>query len=70
VKTGSPGWWNIIEAAGGWENVVLVNARNPANDKYVNKSIAQIAKETGKDPADAAWDIVMAGSGRVLASTT
>jgi N-acyl-D-amino-acid deacylase len=30
VETGSPGWWNIIEAAGGWEGVVLVNAQNPA----------------------------------------
>ncbi len=67
VKTGSPGWWNIIEAAGGWDRVVLVNAQNAANAKYVNKSIAQIAKETGKDPADAAWDIVMQGSGRVMA---
>ena len=67
VKTGSPGWWNIIEAAGGWDRVVLVNAQNAANAKYVNKSIAQIAKETGKDPADAAWDIVMQGNGRVMA---
>ena len=33
-KTGSPGWWNIIEAAGGWDGVVLVNARNPENAKY------------------------------------
>ncbi len=67
VKTGSPGWWNIIEAAGGWDRVVLVNAQNAANAKYVNKSIAQIAKETGKDPADAAWDLVVQGSGRVMA---
>ena len=67
VKTGSPGWWNIIEAAGGWDRVVLVNAQNAANTKYVNKSIAQIAKETGKDPADAAWDLVVQGTGRVMA---
>ena len=67
VKTGSTGWWNIIEAAGGWDRVVLVNAQHAANAKYVNKSIAQIAKETGKDPADAAWDIVMQGNGRVMA---
>ena len=66
-KTGVPGWWNIIEAAGGWDGVVLVNARNPANAKYENKSIAQIAKETGKDPADVAFDLVMQGHGRVMA---
>ena len=67
VLTGSPGWWNIIEAAGGWDGVVLVNAQNPANERYRNKSIAQIAKEMGKEPPDAAWDLVMQGSARVMA---
>ncbi|MEP6780004.1 MAG: D-aminoacylase [Gemmatimonadaceae bacterium] len=67
ITTGSPGWWNIIEAAGGWDGVVLVNAQNPDNAKYEQKSIAQIARETGKDPADAAWDIVAAGQARVMA---
>jgi N-acyl-D-aspartate/D-glutamate deacylase len=67
ITTGVPGWWNIIEAAGGWNGVVLVNARNPANAKYEQKTIADIAKMTGKDPADAAWDLVAQGSGRVMA---
>ncbi len=67
IQTGSPGWWNIIEAAGGWEGVVLVNARNPANARYERKSIAQIARETGRDPADVAWDIVAQANGRVMA---
>ena len=67
LTTGSPGWWNIVEAAGGWEGVVLVNAQNPANAQYERKSIAQIARETNRDPADVAWDFVAAGSGRVMA---
>src|SRR5690242_5368223 len=67
ITTGSPGWWNIIEAAGGWDGVVLVNARNPANKKYETKTIAQIAKETGTDPADVAFDLVAQGRGRVMA---
>ena len=67
ITTGSPGWWNIIEAAGGWDGIVLVNARNPDNAKYEQKTIAQIAKETGKEPADAAWDLVAQGRGRVMA---
>jgi N-acyl-D-amino-acid deacylase len=65
--TGSPGWWNIIEAAGGWDRVVLANARNPENAKYVGKSLAQIAREMGKEPPDAAFDLVLQGSGRVMA---
>ncbi len=67
LQTGSPGWWNIVEAAGGWEGVVLVNAQNAANAKYHQKNLAQIAREMGKDPADAAWDLVVEGSGRVMA---
>ena len=66
-QTGSPGWWNIIEAAGGWDRVVLANARNPANAKYVGRSLAQIAADMGKDPADAAFDLVLQGTGRVTA---
>lgn len=65
--TGSPGWWNIIEAAGGWDGVVLANARNPANAKYVGRSLAWIAREQGKEPADAAFDLVAQGTGRVMA---
>ena len=66
-QSGSPGWWNIIEAAGGWDGIVLANARNSNSEKYVGKSITQIAKETGKDPADAAFDLVAQGKGRVMA---
>ena len=67
VETGSPGWWNIIEAAGGWDGVVMVNAQNPDNAKWQNKSIATIATEMGKDPRDVAWDLVLQGKGRVMA---
>lgn len=67
IKTGSPGWWNIVEASGGWENIVLVNARNNDNARFEGKSLAQIAKELKKDPADTAFDLVSQGQGRVTA---
>jgi N-acyl-D-amino-acid deacylase len=66
-QTGSPGWWNIVEAAGGWDGIVLVNARNPENVKYQRKTLSAIAREMGKEPADAAMDLVLQGSGRVMA---
>jgi N-acyl-D-amino-acid deacylase len=65
--TGSPGWWNIIEAAGGWDGIVLVDAQNPANTKYQGKNMTEIAKEMGKDPPDAAFDLVEQGQGRLQA---
>ena len=67
LETGYEGWWNIVEAAGGWDGVVLVNARNPDNARFEGKSLTTIAAEWGKEPADAAWDLVAAGGGRVMA---
>jgi N-acyl-D-amino-acid deacylase len=67
MVSGSPGWWNIIEAAGGWDGIVLVNARNKENARFEGKSLTRIAKEWNKGPADAAFDLVAQGEGRVLA---
>jgi N-acyl-D-aspartate/D-glutamate deacylase len=66
IQSGSPGWWNIIEAAGGWDGVVLANAQNPDNAKHVGKTISAIARELNKDPADVAFDLVAQGRGRVM----
>ena len=59
IKSESPGWWNIVEAAGGWENIVVVSAGKAENKRFENKSVAQIAKEWNKDPSDAAFDLVL-----------
>lgn len=67
IVTGSPGWWNIVEAAGGWDGIVLVNAQNPDNKRFEGKNVTQIAREWKKTPADAAFDLVAAGGGRVMA---
>jgi N-acyl-D-aspartate/D-glutamate deacylase len=67
ILTGSPGWWNIVAAAGGWDGIVLVNARNQEHGRFENKSLTQIASEWGKEPADAAFDLVAQGRGRVMA---
>lgn len=67
VETGYEGWWNIIEAAGGWDGVVLVNARNEDNAHLEGMTLSEIAEATGKDPTDAAWDLVAEGRGRVMA---
>ena len=67
IVTGLPGWSNMVEAAGGWDRVVLVNARNPENEKFHGRNLAQIGAALGKDPADAAFDLVAEGSGRVMA---
>jgi N-acyl-D-amino-acid deacylase len=67
VISGSPGWSNLVEAAGGWNGIVLANARNAASARFEGQSLAAIAKELNKEPADAAWDLVAEGEGRVMA---
>jgi len=67
VVSGSPGWSNLVEAAGGWSGIVLVNARHADNARFEGRSIADIATVLNTDPADAAWDLVAQGSGRVMA---
>lgn len=67
IVSGSPGWSNLVEASGGWDHIVLANARNGDNQKFEGKSLAAIGKEWNKDPADAAMDLISQGQGRVMA---
>lgn len=61
VAAGSlPGWSNLVEASGGWEQVVLANAFNPEYERFHGKSLAAIGAELGRHPADVAWDILLA----------
>ena len=47
IKTGSPGWWNIVEAAGGWDNIVLASARNPENTTISKARISARSPKNG-----------------------
>lgn len=61
VAAGSqPGWSNLVEAAGGWNGVVLANASSATYDRFNGKTFAEIGRALGRDPADAAWDIALA----------
>jgi len=60
VAAGSqPGWSNLVQASGGWDHVVLANPFNPKWEADRSRSIGQIARKLGRDPADVAWDIVL-----------
>lgn len=65
IQTGSPGWWNLVEASGGWDHIVLASSANESDARYAGKSIAAIAKEWKEDPADAAFDLVSRSKTRV-----
>lgn len=58
-RDSADGWWNIVKASGGWQNVMLGAAYNEKYDKYQSQSLAAIAKELRLHPADLAWDILI-----------
>ena len=61
VAAGSqPGWSNLVAAAGGWKNVVLAGSYSPEYRQFEGKNLAFIGKQLKKNPADVAWDIVLA----------
>ena len=55
-----PGWSNLVVASGGWEHIVLGNAYNPKYDAYRHQNLEFIGRQLQQNPADVAWDIVLA----------
>ncbi len=55
-----PDWSNLVEASGGWDHVVLANGFDPDYVRFHGQSFAAIGKALHKDPADVAWDIMLA----------
>ena len=56
-------WENQWHGSGGPDGVMLVSVLNPELRKYEGQTLAEIGRQLGKDPRDAAMDIVMADHG-------
>jgi len=67
MKAGSPGWWNIVEASGGWKNVVIASMPEGGEKHYEGSSIADIAKLLRKPPEDTVMDLVASTPARISA---
>ncbi len=65
MKKGAPGWWNIVEASGGWKNVVIASMPQDGEKRYEGMSIAAIAKEQKKSPEDTVMDLVSTYTTRI-----
>jgi N-acyl-D-amino-acid deacylase len=60
------GWENLMRAAGGAENVLIVELRNPElKARYQGKSLAEVARLRGTSPEEAAMDLVAEDETRV-----
>jgi N-acyl-D-amino-acid deacylase len=60
------GWENLMRAAGGADNVLIVELRSPElKQKYMGKTLAEVAKMRGTSPEEAAMDLVAEDETRV-----
>jgi N-acyl-D-amino-acid deacylase len=58
-------WENLMQAAGGAENVLIVVLRKPELKKYIGRTLADIARERGRSPEETAMDLVAEDETRV-----
>ncbi len=54
-----------LEANGGWDTVMISNARTDANRAHVGKRMGEIATALQKDPYEAACDLIVSEDGRL-----
>ncbi len=67
LYSGLPGWYNHYLAMSGWEGCLVASVKSQANRKYEGKSIAEIARLSGKKPADTVFDLLLDEKGSVPA---
>jgi len=65
MKKGSPGWWNIVEASGGWKNIIIGYMPEGGEKHFEGMSISKIAKQLKKSPEDTVMDLVSSSSRRI-----
>ncbi len=65
MRNAHPGNWENLYGGSGPEGTVLLNFKNPALKPLIGKSLAQVARERGVSPEDAAIDLVIEDGTRV-----
>jgi N-acyl-D-amino-acid deacylase len=65
VQTPTNEWENMYLAAGGPENIILVEFKSQKLKPLTGKTLAEIAKMRGKDPIDTAIDLIAEDESRI-----
>jgi N-acyl-D-aspartate/D-glutamate deacylase len=61
------GWAHNLVGAGGWDNIVLMQAASDSHRSWLGSSLTDIAKRTGSSPFECATEITAASGGDVMA---
>ena len=65
MRAPAKGWENLLQLAGGAENVLLIGFRNDKLKPLTGKTLAEVAKARGASPEDAIIDLVIEDDSRV-----
>jgi N-acyl-D-amino-acid deacylase len=65
MRAPSDDWENLLLAAGGAENVLLVGFKNEALKPLTGRTLAAVAAERGRSPEETAMDLVVEDGSRV-----
>ncbi len=58
IERGIPGWDNFVDFAG-FDGIFVTSVKTKANQEVVGRSLAEIAALRGKNPFDAAFDLLL-----------
>ena len=58
LKTPSTEFENLVSSIG-WDNIVMATLTKEHNQKYMGKTVTEIAKMQGKDPYECAYDMLI-----------
>jgi N-acyl-D-aspartate/D-glutamate deacylase len=67
IYHGVDGWFDHYLAVKGWESIIVAEVRNQKNRQFEGKSVAEIATQTHKRPADVVFDLILDDGGPVSA---
>ena len=68
IETADAGWESLYSAAGSADNVRLLGFRHAELQKYCGRTLAEVARERGRSPAETIVDLVLEDDSRVHAA--
>ena len=70
IEDGLPGWNdNLVRQSGGWQGVVIGGTQTERNASLAGKTLEELGRVRGKDPANAFFDLLLEEHGQVMSIT-
>jgi N-acyl-D-amino-acid deacylase len=63
IAEGIPNWGNLLNAAGGWDRILVNGVNEPGAEWARGKFVSQLLESTGRDGLDTTCDLLLADRG-------